>query len=175
MRRGNVGMLCIVAISMGAAPAGRRPVVVTTDCGCSQDDQWAIVHLALSPEIDLQGIVTTHAPNLEAPASESSARAVRDVLSRLPAGASSRPPVLAGSGIPLADRSRPLENEGVAFLLERAKGHSAGDRLTVVALGAATDLASALLIDPSWADRVEEAVRGLGRGAPGLRGAAAVG
>ena len=33
------------------------------------DDQWAILLLALSPEVDLKGVVATHAKNLAAPAS----------------------------------------------------------------------------------------------------------
>ena len=60
----------------------------------------------------------------------------------------------------IAGSSRPLEGDtprptpGVEFLIDQARGRSADDRLVVVVLGAATDVASALLIDPTLADRI---------------------
>ncbi len=49
---------------------------------------------------------------------------------------------------------KPLPGAGVDFLIEQARGRTAENRLTVVILGAATDVASALLTDPTWAERV---------------------
>jgi purine nucleosidase len=143
----------IMAALLGSGPIARREVVVTTDCGASFDDQWALAHLALCPEVVLKGIVTTHAPNLPAPAAESSARAARAVLARL--HLQDPPPVLAGSNTPLPREGRPREDRGAAFLIDQARGHSPDDRLAVLLLGAATDVAAALRADPSWADRVE--------------------
>jgi purine nucleosidase len=135
-----------------AAPDARRAVVLTSDCGCEVDDQWAVAHLALSPEIDLKGVVTTHAPNLAQPAAETSARTVREVLAQL--HFQPVPPVIAGSSEPLGDKTKPRLNPGVTFLLDQARGHSADDRLVVLIIGAATDVASALLADPTLADRI---------------------
>src|SRR5688572_21089942 len=86
----------------GAAPLRRLPLVLTTDCGASADDQWALVHLSLSPEVELKGIITTHAPNLDPPAAETSALAAVSLLDHIDPEA--RPRVIAGS-------SRPLEGE----------------------------------------------------------------
>jgi purine nucleosidase len=144
--------ILLTAGVMGMMQAERRTVVLTTDIGAEIDDQWALAHLALSPEIDLKGVVTTHAPNLEQPAAETSARVARELIARFPARA--RPGVLAGSSKPLLDATKPLANPGVDFLIEQARGRTADRRLTVVVLGAATDVASALLTDPTWADRV---------------------
>ncbi len=58
-------------------------VVLTTDCGADMDDQWTLAHLVLSSEIELRGVVTTHAPNLAAPAAETAARVVAEVLDHL--------------------------------------------------------------------------------------------
>lgn len=142
----------LVAGTMGMAPADRRPVVVTTDIGVEVDDQWALAHMALSPELELKGIVTTHATNLAAPAAETSAGYARELVGKLPARL--RPPIVVGSSKALADPTKPYPNPGVDFLFEQAKGRTPDHRLTVVILGAATDVASALLIDPTWGDRV---------------------
>ena len=145
-------MTSLIASCLIAVLATARPVVVTTDCGAEVDDQWALAHLALSPEIALQGVVTTHAPSLKPPAAESSAKAAREVFAKMKIA--NPPPIVAGSSEPLGRDGKPRDNAGVRFLLDAAKGYSADDRLTVVMIGAATDVASALLIDPSWADRV---------------------
>ncbi|WP_435018906.1 nucleoside hydrolase [Tundrisphaera sp. TA3] len=144
--------IALIAGVVGQGPPARRPVVLTTDIGAEVDDQWALVHLALLPGIDLKGIVTTHSPSLPAPAAEGAARIAREWLARLPEGR--RPPVLAGSNRPLFSKEATASNPGVDFLLEQARGRTPADRLTVIVLGAATDVASALRIDPAWADRV---------------------
>ena len=148
----SVLAVALVAGSLGLMPADRKPIVVTTDIGAEVDDQWTLAHMALSPELEVKGVVTTHAPNLAAPAAETSAGYARELVGKLPARA--RPTVLVGSSKPLSDPTKPLPNSGVDFLIEQARGRTAESRLTVVILGAATDVASALLTDPSWADRV---------------------
>src|SRR5256885_11036915 len=62
-----------------AATAPRTSVVLTTDCGADIDDQWALAHVALSPELDLRGVVTTHAATVHV-SSAASARCAADVL-----------------------------------------------------------------------------------------------
>ena len=144
----------------GSAPIRRLPLVLTTDCGAEVDDQWALAHLALSPEVDLKGIVTTHAPTLAPPAAETSARAADALLDLI--GPAARPPVIAGSSRPL-EGDTPRPNAGVEFLIDQARARSADDRLVVVVLGAATDVASALLIDPTLADRIKIVAMGFDR------------
>jgi hypothetical protein len=149
-----------------AAPLRRLPVVLTTDCGAEVDDQWALVHLALSPELDLRGIVTTHAPNLAEPAAEASARAAhRDARPHrqgCPASGDRR-------FEPSAARRRAPAQPRVEFLLDQARGRSAEDRLVVVVIGAATDVASALRTDPTFADRVTIVAMAFERLAQGRR------
>jgi inosine-uridine nucleoside N-ribohydrolase len=129
-----------------------RSIVLTTDCGVDMDDQWAIVHLSLIPEFDLRGIVTTHAPNLPAPAAQESARVTAGVLDMV--SSAIRPPLFAGSDNPLAERA-PIANAGVDFILEQSRAFGPDNRLVVLVLGAATDVGSALLADPGLGDRIE--------------------
>lgn len=141
-------MIVLAVALLGLLPPP-TPVVISSDCGCEMDDQWAIAMLALAPEVDLRAVVGAHAPGLT---TERAARTARDVLDRLPIDR--KPPVVAGSNEPLADRKTPRRGPGADRLLAESKGFSPDRRLTVVMIGAATDVASALLIDPTFADRV---------------------
>lgn len=140
------------------ASKGPVPVVVSTDCGVAVDDEWAIVHLSVSPKVELRGIVTTHAPSLVKPAAEHSARVARAWVDLLPAG--QRPPVEAGSSEALTAKDKPIRNRGVDLILDRTRDGTPARRVAVIAIGAVTDIASALLLDPSLAARIEVVAMG---------------
>jgi inosine-uridine nucleoside N-ribohydrolase len=116
------------------------------------DDQWAIVHLALIPEIELAGVVTTHAMNIPAPAAEFTRNASQEVIDLVGTVA---PPVIAGSSVKLPDAVTPLPNAGTELIVAESRAHSPENRLVVLAIGAATDVASAILSDPTLTDRIE--------------------
>lgn len=123
-------------------------VLLSTDVGAEMDDQWALAHLALSPRVRLLGIVTTHTPYQTA---QHSAEVARDVLRHLPL--EEYPPVVPGSSRPLPSRAQPQRNEGVEFIIETVRRYSSPQPLTLLTIGAATDVASALLREPSLAER----------------------
>src|SRR5262245_27910074 len=129
------------------------PVVLSTDCGTEMDDQWALALLALSPTFHLRAVVGAHAANLAAPAAETAARHAREVLERI--GVEKPPPVIAGSSLPVLDAATPRESEGSDLLLRAAKAFSPEQRLPVLVIGSATDVASALLMDPTLAERLD--------------------
>lgn len=87
------------------------------------------------------------------PAAESSARFTDAVLNHLPL--KWRPPVFTGSNVPLKTGSLPYLNNGVNFIIQQSKAFSSQHRLAILIAGAATDVASALLIDSTLGDRVE--------------------
>lgn len=124
-----------------------------------------IAHLVLSPEFKIAGIVTTHAPNLaenqlptkdpqgnDLPAAEITAHVAHEVLDQVKPDL--KIPVFAGSSLPLNDKSHPRDNKGVQFILDQSRSFSPEHRLNILVLGAATDVASALLTDPSLQDRI---------------------
>ena len=132
------------------------------------DDQWALSHLALSPELDIRGVVGAQAPVLvtidedgimgpQHPAPDAIAQAtaevVRTTLAVLPI--SSPPPVYAGSNTPILDRDTPSPSVGSEFIIETSHGFSTDNRLAILVIGPATDVASALLIDPTLEDRID--------------------
>ena len=139
-----------------------KSLLLTTDCGAEVDDQWALAHQALAPELDLRAVVTTHTGAHELPgdsASEFTARCARDVLANLPLDGSA-PDVVAGSPIPLASRADPRPGPGAERIVDEAAAFGPESRLAVLAIGAVTDVASALLLEPSLADRIDVVAMG---------------
>jgi inosine-uridine nucleoside N-ribohydrolase len=137
-----------VATALIGTLAALTPVVISSDCGCEMDDQWSIALLVLSPSIDLRAVVSAHAPGLTPKASAAEARRV---LNTLPIAR--KPPVIEGSDVPIPDRKTPRRGPGVDRILAESKGYTRERPLTIIMIGPATDVASALLIDPTLADR----------------------
>jgi inosine-uridine nucleoside N-ribohydrolase len=70
------------------------------------------------------------------------------------------PPLFVGSSLPLTDTKTPRINAGVDFIVQSSKNFTKDNRLTVFIIGAATDVASAILEDPSIVDRIQVVAMG---------------
>jgi purine nucleosidase len=64
------------------------------------------------------------------------------------------PPLFEGSSLPLASDTSPRANAGVDFIVASSQSYSKDNRLTILTIGAATDVASAILQDPTIVDRI---------------------
>ena len=160
LRRNDLAFAYLLLFSSIAlappADAERVPIVLLTDCGVETDDQWALVHLALSPRLHLRCVITSHSPTLKAPASAVTAKVARQVLGVLPSARTEGIEVVAGASRPLpsaASQPRPA-GPGARTLIRLAREYSPQHPLTVVLIGPATDLAEALLADPDLARRL---------------------
>lgn len=135
----------------------RVRMIIDTDCKNEADDQFALVHHLLTPMLDVRGIIAAHfetewrrygEPGLTAQASFDEIHTVLDLL-ELP----SEPPVLLGAAVPMPDEATPVPSDGARLIIEEAMKDD--DRpLFVGLLGAATDLTSALLMEPAIAKRL---------------------
>ena len=131
----------------------KTPVILSTDVGNEIDDQWAITYMLTSPSFDVQGIISAHAPSLPDPSAHATYEVLVDVVEhRL--RMLSHPPLFEGSSLPLADTKTPRPNPGVDFIVKTSQRFSKENRLAVLTIGAATDVASAILQDPSVVDRI---------------------
>jgi len=145
-------------VSAGVMFGGQRadariPVVLSTDVGNEIDDQWAITYLLLQPRFDVLGVMSAHAPTITAPAGHTSYRILVDIVeNRL--GMSAHPPLVEGGSLPLENAKTPRPSPAVTFLIQTSRSFSKNNRLTVLMIGAGTDVASAILIDPTFVERV---------------------
>jgi inosine-uridine nucleoside N-ribohydrolase len=170
--RPRIGRDAATMISRLEPPEGPSAAVMDTDAANEIDDQFAIAYAALAPTVDLQAVYA--APFLNE-MSSSPGDGMRKSLAEIervmaactqldPGGAGAdrrsgtRPagpraiPILAGSHRFLSASSGPVESDAARDLIARA--HSASVTLYVVAIGAPTNIASAIMLDPSIRDRI---------------------
>lgn len=134
-------------------PKGRIDVVLDTDAYNEIDDQFAISYLLRSREkINAKAIYA--APffnsNSENPKDgmEKSYLEIKKLLKLLDEDA----PVFKGSETYLNDENTPVISDAAMDLAERAMSYSPENPLYVVAIGAITNIASAMLLNPDVAE-----------------------
>jgi len=152
--------LTIVLLCAGRVSATDKiPVILSTDVGNEIDDQWAVAYMMVNPQLEVLGIISAHAPTLPPPAARFTYLVLRDeVENRLKMAI--HPPLFEGSSLPLPDAKTPRPNAGVDFIIQSSKEFSSSNRLTVLTIGAATDVASAIIEDPGIADRTRVVAMG---------------
>ncbi len=158
-----IQLVLLAIVSAGTGSAGviygaqageaRISVVLSTDVGNEIDDQWTITYLLLQPRLKVLGVMSAHAPSLPAPAGHASYRILVDVVEKR-IGMKRHPPLIEGGSDPLDNAKTPRSSPAVKFLIETSRRFSKEKRLTVLMIGAATDVASAILTDPTIVDRI---------------------
>ncbi|MFP4112921.1 MAG: nucleoside hydrolase [Spirochaetota bacterium] len=135
---------------------GERPrVVLDTDTYNEIDDQFALAYLARATDAArLEAIYAApfHNDRSNSPGDgmEKSFLEIQRLLARLDL---ERLPHFRGSDRVLADPGDRIESDAVRDLIERGMSATASERLTVIAIGAITNVASALLQEPRLAER----------------------
>jgi inosine-uridine nucleoside N-ribohydrolase len=143
-------------LSLTEPPAGRVPVVIDTDTYNEIDDQFALAHALLAPErfaVEALYAAPFHNSRSSGPGDgmERSYEEILRVLDRL--AMPDAAPVFRGSADWLPARDRPVVSPAAEDLVARAHAEREGP-LYVLAIGAITNVASALLLDPSIAERI---------------------
>lgn len=135
----------------------KRRLIVNTDAKNEADDQYAIVHALLSPSLDVVGIVPAHFGEGKSAHSMQDSRDEVDLLLRL----LERDDVVVFNGAPHAipDPDTAVDSDGAQLIIREA--HKPGP-LFVIFLGPLTDMASALLLDPTIADHPDLTVVWIG-------------
>ena len=136
-----------------SVPEGPIDVVLDTDACNEIDDQFAISYLLRSPERCT--VKALYAAPYYNQRSESPADGMEKSyweLFRLLELLGEEKPVLRGSTCYLTDEQTPVISEAARDLAERARSYSPEHPLYVVAIGAITNVASAILLEPAVAE-----------------------
>ncbi|MBX3050768.1 MAG: nucleoside hydrolase [Caldilineaceae bacterium] len=140
-----------------AAPTGPVRMVLDTDTYNEIDDQFALVWALLSREkLAMEAIYAApfHNARSTGPGDgmERSYDEIHRLLDRLPGVYNG--PVLRGSTEFMQAADRPVASDAAADLVERAMASASDDPLYVVAIGAPTNVTSALLLEPRIVERI---------------------
>ena len=139
-------------------PAGACSVIIDTDTWNEIDDQFAIIHALMSPELRIEAIQAAgfHAAVRNTTSFEHgmqlSYEEIQRVLELSPVGYEG--PVLHGSRQTLtASGGEPMQSEAAENIISRAM-QDRDETLYVLALGALTNVASAILLEPRIRERI---------------------
>ncbi len=149
-------LLGALLLAAPARPADRVRVMIDADTANEVDDPFAVVRALRAPEIDVVGLSSAQwqVSHWATPQTlEDSQRLNEFLLGHLGRGDLPHP---RGATARLFDWGQDLTQHSAAadFLIDQARKTPAGAKLTVVVLGASTNLASALLIAPDLAPRL---------------------
>jgi len=142
-------------LSMLDIPQGIIDVVIDSDTYNEIDDQFAISYALLSPErCSVQAIYAApflnHRSTSPADGMEKSYQEIQRLLALL----GKDTPYFRGAPEYLPDEETHVRSAAAKDLAQRAMNYSPEKPLYVVALGAITNVASALLLNPAIADRI---------------------
>lgn len=141
-----------------SVPTSRVDVVLDTDAYNEIDDQFALAYLLRCPE-RANLVAISAAPFLNkkvatpAEGMEKSYQEIFKVL-QLAQPEGEKPPVWRGSERYLPDERTPVDSEAARKLVELAMTYSPEQPLYVIAIGAVTNVASALLLEPAVKERI---------------------
>ena len=148
----------VTRLSMLQKPTGPVDVVLDTDTYNEVDDQYALAYLIRSEdELNLKAIYAAPFFNKKAESvkdgMEKSYQEISKVLS-LMKREDLNSIVYRGSESYLADENTPVVSDAAKDLAERAMNYTSEHPLDVIAIGAITNVASALLLNPEIGERM---------------------
>ena len=130
-------------------PEGKIDVVIDTDAYADSiwemDDQFAIAYLLSFDKFDVKAFYTYVA-------GDEFVRGVSEVVSRC-SRSDLNSVIFKGSTVG-TDINNPEKSEAVTDLVERSKNYSEDNPLYVIAIGPLTNIADALLVDPTLSERI---------------------
>lgn len=132
-------------------PQGKINMVLDTDTYNEVDDQFALVYALSSPErLNVEAVYAAPFTNERSTGPKDGMEKSYDEIIRLlgKMNISTEGFVYKGSGSYLKDMNIPVPSEAARDLVSRAKSYNEDNPLYVVAIGAITNVASAILIDP---------------------------
>ncbi|MDR0395749.1 MAG: nucleoside hydrolase [Oscillospiraceae bacterium] len=141
-------------LRMLSSPAGAVDMVLDTDAYNEIDDQFAISYALKSDRLNLRALYAAPFHNLRSSGPGDGMEKSYAEIMKLLALAGEDTPAFKGSQAYLPGEDTPVESAAARDLARRAMDYAPGSPLYVVAIGAITNVASALMMNPAMADRV---------------------
>ena len=142
-------------LRMLEVPTGLVDVVIDTDAYNEIDDQFAISYALRRPDrLNVKALYAAPFLNQRSTSPEDGMVRSEQEVHKLLALLQMERPVFAGSRQYLPDEHTPVSSPAAEDLVRRAMDYTPENPLYVVALGAITNIASALLMQPEIADRM---------------------
>jgi len=138
-------------------PKGKVRAVLDTDTYNEIDDQFALTYALLSKEkIELEAVYAApYFNNRSTSAGDGMEKSYQEILRLLKfLGKSSEGFAFRGSDRYLEDVSRPIKSDAALDLINKATTATPTNPLYVITVGCITNVASAILIDPSIIDKI---------------------
>ncbi|AMV38146.1 nucleoside hydrolase [Planctomyces sp. SH-PL62] len=160
-RRSFVAALTVIGLGLGlgfGVPSARPDepvrVVIDADSANEIDDLYAIVRALVAPEYKVVGVTSAHwmrstEPNATVHRSQELHERLLDRM-----GLRETVPHPLGADRSMPDPATPIDSPAARHIIALAHAGGPDDKLLVMALGAPTNLASALLLDPSIEPKV---------------------
>jgi inosine-uridine nucleoside N-ribohydrolase len=148
----------IAMLKMLAPPTEKVDMVLDTDAYNEIDDQFAIAYaLKSSDKIEVKALYAApfynQLSNGPKDGMEKSYDEIKKII-KLAGRGDLEPNVFRGSECYLKDEKTPVESEAMHDLINRARGYTSDRPLYVVAIGAITNVASAIIAAPDITDKI---------------------
>jgi inosine-uridine nucleoside N-ribohydrolase len=124
------------------------PLIIDADTANEVDDLYALVRAIVEPSFDLKGINSAQfytSPLASENSVEESQKLNEDIIELMDVDI----PLPLGSNIPMTEYGKPVSSEASRFIIEAAHKMMSGQKLNVVILGPCTNVASAIIEDPT--------------------------
>ncbi len=130
------------------------PLIIDADTANEVDDLFAVAIGLLIPELDIKGITAAQwhtSPQAPADTVGASQQFNEDIVRLM---SKQGVPCIKGANHPMVNAHRPQSSPAATFIIEQAMGMPEGEKLHVAILGPATNLASAIVIEPAIIPKV---------------------
>lgn len=133
-----------------------KKIILDTDTYNEVDDQFAVAYAMLSPEIDLLSLNAAPFFNNRSVSAEDGMEKSYEELKKITelARPGHRIPIFYGSRKFMTEKDKPVESPAAQNIIDTAKALPDGERLYIAVIGAATNVASAILAAPGIKDRI---------------------
>lgn len=130
------------------------PLIIDADTANEVDDLFAVAIGLLLPELDVRGITSAQwhtSPKAPADTVSESQKFNEDIARLMD---KSDVPLIKGANLPMVNSHREQPSDAARFIIEQALAMPDGEKLHVAILGPATNLASAIVMEPAIIPKV---------------------